>query len=190
MSTLKEQILSLNQQGKTRPEIQQILGCAKSTICYYLSDNQKEKTNLRTIKRRAKHPYIKKLENFKSPYKQPKINVTLHKWKQLIKLKIDKFHEDRKMKKYQKTTFKVQDVLNKFGDNPKCYLTGEPINIYSPREYVFDHVIPVSKGGENTLENLEICTKQANTAKQDLSLDEFYELCKKVIEHKQLKPLD
>jgi hypothetical protein len=41
--TIKEQILELRAQGKSYRQIEKELGCARSTISYYLGDNQKEK---------------------------------------------------------------------------------------------------------------------------------------------------
>ena len=79
--------------------------------------------------------------------------------------------------------FTTQDVLDKFGDNPVCYLTGTPIDLNKPETYHFDHIIPTSKGGTNDLSNLGICLKEANNAKSDLSLDELKQLCKKILNY-------
>ena len=179
--TLKEQIINLQIEGKTRPEICKMLNCTKSTVCYHLTNGQKEKTRLRTIKRRNKHPYIKKIENFRgSNQTNRKQKNLLHKWKKLISLKIQGFHTNRETDIMESLTFTVQDVIEKFGENPTCYLTGDKINIYEPRTYAFDHINPVSRGGTNDINNLGTCTRAANQAKSDLTLDEFYELCEKV----------
>ena len=84
-----------------------------------------------------------------------------------------------------KITF--NEVMKKFGDNPKCYLTGLPIDIKDTRSYHFDHIIPTSRGGTNTLDNLGICTKAANMAKSDMTPDELYDLCKLIISHQETK---
>ncbi len=77
-------------------------------------------------------------------------------------------------------TFTVQDVLDKFGTNPTCYLTGDSIDISKPSSYHFDHIIPKSKGGQSTIDNLGLCTKQANMAKGNMTADEFVNFCRKI----------
>ena len=44
-----------------------------------------------------------------------------------------------------------------------------------------DHIIPVSKGGSNDLENLGITYPKANTAKSNMSVNEFVRLCAEVV---------
>ncbi len=158
MTKWKDQILELRKQGKSYNQICAELGCSKSTVSYHCGQGQKEKRYQRQIKNRKKeHPY---------------------------KRKIIRFHyKSRKMQQYQKPTFSVDDVIKKFGENPKCYLTGQPIDIYKPRSYNFDHIIPRSRGGDNSIDNLGICTKKANQAKNDMTPDEFINLCKQVLEH-------
>ncbi len=77
----------------------------------------------------------------------------------------------------------ADQIISMFNQNPVCYLTGDQIDINKPRTYNFDHIIPRSKGGQNTLDNLGICTKVVNMAKNDMSPDEFFNLCKKVLEY-------
>lgn len=79
--------------------------------------------------------------------------------------------------------FSVQDVIDKFGEDTTCYLTGEPINIYNTKSYEFDHKIPKSRGGDNSLENLGICTTRVNQAKKDLTIEEFISMCKSVAKY-------
>lgn len=45
-----------------------------------------------------------------------------------------------------------------------CYLTGEPL---TEATRSLDHVVPVSRGGGHTLDNLLPCTFAANNRKQD-----------------------
>lgn len=81
----------------------------------------------------------------------------------------------------------IEDIINKFGENPKCYLTGTSIDINNPSTFEFDHIIPVSRGGTSSLDNLGICIKQANRAKERMTPDEFFNLCKLVLENQGYK---
>ena len=187
MTELAIKIHNLRNKGKTYDEIKYLLGCSKGTISYYIGLNQKVKTsNRQKLHRQKRHPFIKKIENFCTSYCSTTNKLPLHKAIKLIQLKIETFFYDRSNKNmYQKPTFTVNDVINKFGINPKCTLTGDLIDIYQPRTYEFDHIIPVSRGGLNTLDNLQICTKQANQAKRNLTDDEFVTLCSKIVKYRK-----
>jgi hypothetical protein len=54
VSKYKEQILNLRDQGKNYEEIVAELGCAKSTVAYWLGNNQADKTAARTKRYRDK----------------------------------------------------------------------------------------------------------------------------------------
>ena len=66
--------------------------------------------------------------------------------------------------------------------NVECYLTGTPINM-EVDDYDLDHIIPVSRGGSNELSNLGVSIPVANKSKSNLTLEEYLELCKKVLKH-------
>lgn len=83
--------------------------------------------------------------------------------------------------------FTVDDIVKKFGENPRCYLTGDPIDIYQPQTYHFDHIIPVSRGGSSDISNLGICTNVANQAKHNMTHAEFIDFCRRVIDHNDAK---
>ena len=51
----KKEILRLRAEGKTYNEISEITGASKGTIAYHCGVGQREKTNARTRKHRAKH---------------------------------------------------------------------------------------------------------------------------------------
>lgn len=186
MTELAKQIFELRELGKSYRQIANELKCSKGTICYYLGVNQKNKTGYRRdINRLKLHPYVRKLENFKyGKYKKcNKIVGFINNDKVLLYKKITVFFGAYKKDKNMITTFTIEDVINKFGKNPKCYLTGEDIDIYKPRTYHFDHIIPRSRGGQDNLDNLGICSKRANLAKSDMTPDEFINLCKIILEH-------
>lgn len=175
----RDQIIALAAEGKSRLEICQILNCSKSNVCYHLTDGQKSKRAIRQIRRRKSlHPFEIKLERFIGEKPTSKTRIPTVGPEKLLYLKAWTF-----MRKSATKEFTVDDIVRKFSDEPRCYLTGEKIDVYQPRTYHFDHVIPVSRGGTNTLENLGICTRQANLAKSDLTPQEFYQLCKSVVNH-------
>lgn len=187
MTELKKQILELHKNGMSFREISEELQCSKSTISYHCSEGQKEKNSLRRRKNvKLQHKYKKKIERFsydyihKTPIKQSKKTTS-----DILHIKIRNFFRVKTI--YNKPTFTVQDVINKFGEKPVCYLTGEHIDINKTRSYAFDHKIPRSKGGSNDIDNLGICTKAANQAKHDMSPDEFLDFCKKILEHNNFK---
>jgi predicted transcriptional regulator len=176
---MKEKILELRKSGLAYSKIAEILNCTKSLVCYYCGKNQKNKSKNRQTKRRKNvHPYQLKLEAFINKKKSDKNkNYNTSKKHPFIR-KLSKFiTKGNKMN----IKYNIDDVINKFTNTPKCYLTGDPININEPYKYHFDHKTPSSKGGDNSLENMGICTKEANMAKNDMTEQEFLELCKKVL---------
>lgn len=178
-----DKIIELRSQGKSYKQIAKILGCSTGTVTYHCTPGQKEKAKNRVKKLRSKqHPYFHKYVHFieSKPIKtnRSKSNYSIYR---IIYLKIRTF--SRKENNMCEPEFTVEDVINKFGENPVCYLTGEPIDIYKPKTYQFDHIIPRSRGGSNSLDNLGITTIKANQCKRDLMYNEFIALCKSVIDH-------
>jgi len=170
---MKEQILKLREEGKTYSEIKELLGCSKSTISYYCGHEQKEKTKNRVRKRRL-NTLVSKTDRFIHRKKQKNIDESLRKFQK--RSKSSQVNKDIDM------TFTWKDVLEKYTENTVCYLSGEKINLYE-NNYNLDHIIPYSRGGKNTIENLGITHKIANTMKSDLTPDELIEWCKKILEY-------
>lgn len=184
---MKDKIILLRNQGKSYNEIVKILGCSKSLVKYYSGNNEKYKYLMRQRKYRKRNPLNIKLSRFLEPkkqYRQYNLETNSNK---IIKLKTNTFNRRSKTKKYLKgddvSDITVEQVQEKIGSNPKCYLTGRPIDINNSRSYNFDHIIPSSKGGKNTLDNLDICIKEANHAKNNLYLEEFFKLCEDVLKN-------
>tara|TARA_B100001778_G_C18480539_1_gene580105 strand:- start:321 stop:926 length:606 start_codon:yes stop_codon:yes gene_type:complete len=175
----REDILSLRRQGLTYQQIQKELGCSKGTISYHCGKNQSEKKRVKSI---ISRPLCKKVTRFKS-------RCSKESWRGFSN-KVKCFKRRNKGNKRTATThwrvnvknqYTCADVVEKIGVKPVCYLTGRKINLSKPSEYSLDHRVPSSRGGTNELENLEICSHQANQAKADLTLDEFYKLCEDVL---------
>lgn len=177
---MKEQILKLKEDGKSYNEIAKIVGCSKSTISYYCGKDQRKKSSERQKKRRKENPLSKKLDHYKN---RKSLDTRVGKFQ----MRLDSSAEERNgsfatSRSKVKFTFNKNDVLEKFGDSPECYLTGRKINWIHPESYSFDHILPVSKGGDNSLSNLGLAHPDVNFAKGNLTIEEFVSLCKEVVE--------
>lgn len=165
----KLKILELRSQGKTYKEIQEELGCSKSNIAYHCNQEVKKSANLRNKKRRNLNPLLQKTERFciknKKLYHKA---LRFHKITELLFLKQD---------------FSWQKIVETYGWQTKCYLTGRDLDLKDGCSYHFDHKIPVSKGGNNLFSNLGIACRDANQAKSDMLLEDFIVLCRDVLVH-------
>lgn len=163
---MKEEILKLRALGYSYGHIQKELNCSKGTISYHLGEGQKLKTCNRRKKSSLLNPLGKKISSFTE--------------KKNFDNKLTMFN--RSYGDQLKGKIFVEEVRNKIGINPICYLSGRSIDILDSSSYQLDHIIPRSKGGENTLENLGISCKDANQSKRDMLLKDYLNLCKEVLE--------
>ena len=60
----------------------------------------------------------------------------------------------------------------------RCALTGR---ILTPDNVALDHVLPMSRGGKNLIENAQALHKDVNRAKATLTNEEFIQLCREVV---------
>lgn len=164
MTELGEKILELTSKGYGYRRIIEELGCSRATISYWRSSEQREKANARSKKNRQLNPWMRKKERFQNGERKGNIR-----------------HKTYDFKRRGGSSLTTEEVRNKLENTDRCYLTGRPIDANDIRTYQFDHIIPHSKGGDNTLSNLGICTPEANKAKNDLTVDEFVKLCKDVL---------
>ena len=184
---LKEQILELRKQGKSYREISEELDCHISSVSYWLTPGAKERNKIKARKiRHNEHPLTQKIRNFtiNKVFNEDKPYTT--KANRRISNKVSKFFQ------YQsygvpymthKQSFTTADLMEKIGDNPTCYITGKPIDLTDTRSYHLDHIVPRSKGGKNTLDNANICTRIANLSKNEMTYEEYVEHCRLVVEH-------
>lgn len=161
----KDDILKLAAEGKSYSEIQKELGCSKGTIAYHLGEGQKEKV----AKRQKDNVLQKKVTRFKSIKDEKNFYKRVYDF------------QERTLK------FSTEDVLLRLLENPVCYLTGKVIDLKDPTSYELDHIVPKSRGGDSSLENLGFTTKIANRSKNNLLLAEFIQLCRDVLEHNGYK---
>lgn len=164
---MKEKILALRAEGKSYNEIVSIIGCSKGTVSYYCGEGQKEKSYKRNISRRdtIKGKIHKKVETF-------------------FRNRIRNFKRNGKD---LNSDIDYNEAFEKILSNPICYLTGREINFEDKTSYHLDHIIPSSKGGENSIKNMALASRDANLAKNNLSLIEFINLCKEVLEFNGFK---
>jgi 5-methylcytosine-specific restriction endonuclease McrA len=191
---LKSKILELRGQGHSYDQIKAKLGCSKGTICFHCAPGQKEKSRIRSVKRRSASPLTTKIEQFCCGKKKV-VNEHYKRTQEIIdkeiaiklRNKMSRFFRLKDKRSYGEYMFTSQQLLEKIGSNPACYLTGQPIDLNKSRSYHLDHIVPKSRGGDDSLDNCQIACREANQAKGDLLVEEFLELCKKIIEHNQSK---
>ena len=179
----KKEILRLRKKGLSYRTIAKKLGCSKGTISYHCGKNQTEKKRVKKANKERDYSLSKKVTAFKS-------KCTKAQWR-AFRTKIKGFKRKRKgSKRHAHSSWRVhnvsipyisEDVVNKIGSKPICYLTGRKIDLNNTSSFTFDHRIPTVKGGTNDLENLEICCTEANHAKAGLSLEDFYSLCEEIL---------
>ena len=175
----KNSILKLRSEGKTYSQISKALGCSTSLISYHCGDGSEKRRAKANNKKRS--PLCRKVSSFKCRctrrnYKN--ISSKLKTFKR--KSQLSGNHTNTVVNNITKN-YSCKDVINKIGDSPLCYLTGEKIHLDKPETYNLDHIIPSSRGGTNDLDNLQICLKEANYAKGELLLEELYDLCEKIL---------
>lgn len=167
---MKDQILKLRKEGKTYKEIVTILNCTKSKVCYYCGINQREKTVARVKKRRKSDVLISKIERFKNRIISEKSRSFQRRDGSMLIPRIE-------------YNFTLEDVKLKIGNEPRCYLSGKLLDLSNGKSFHFDHIIPATKGGTNTLENLGLLSSEINKMKSDLTIEEFLQNCKEILEY-------
>ena len=171
---MKEKILSLRDEGKTYKEICFILGCSKSTVSYHCGFGQKEKNDNRR-KRRRLNIITRRLETFK--------NRKIKNLKESSRKFQKRTNGNSKIDCTIQETFNIQDILHKFGEHTKCYISGKKINLLLDENYSFDHIVPISKGGNNSFDNLGIVHETVNYIKHNLTIDELLNWSKVILEY-------
>jgi len=187
---LKAKIFELRGRGLSYKAIEKKLGCSRSLVSYHCGKGQKDKTLRRQRKDRKNNALKTKIKRFRCwPKSQTASQYSSKKAiEKIIRTKLRGFFLTEKVNgRYAKckATFKTKDLIERIEANPFCYLTGRLIDLEDGRSYHLDHIIPRSKGGDNSIENCGLTCKAANQAKNDLTLEEFVQLCREVVEKNQ-----
>lgn len=172
----KEDILRLRKQGKSFGQISKQLGCSKSVISYHCGNGSEKARVARNNK--SAQPICKKVNSFKSRCSKSSYDTFKRKLKGFKRKGSNNSHS---IVNNISKNYSCKDVVEKIGKNPRCYLTGKKINLEDTSAYHLDHITPTAKGGSNDLDNLNICLAEANQAKGQLTLKEFYKLCEDVL---------
>lgn len=181
---LKNSILELREIGWSYAKIAEKLKCSKSTIAYYCNNTTKEKSKnyKKNLQENKDYIYLfgKHVDNFKQRLKGSgkKFN---NDWNKKFRTAVSFFRNRNKMN--VETNYTYKEALEHLGGlQTKCYLTGIPINIEFD-DYCLDHIIPVNKGGTNELNNMGITIPSANASKSNLTLEEFLNQSKLILEN-------
>lgn len=184
MTELGEKIINLRTTGLSFKKIAKEIKCAKSTVSYYLGDDQKSKAHKRNQKRRSKPESVltEKIYRFRWRDNKNVMGKIRDFQRRDPQLKVRS-----KLSNKQEKNFTIEEFIQKIGNKSKCYLSGEPIDLYNPKSYSIDHIHASSKGGNNSLENAELISHSVNKMKDDLSIDEFIQKCKQILEYNGYK---
>lgn len=83
--------------------------------------------------------------------------------------------------RYKVSSETVTEVTKKYIQTDTCAYCVRSFTENNPRW--FDHIIPRCLGGSNEADNISICCRECNLSKAGLSLNEWVELCRRVVEN-------
>lgn len=67
--------------------------------------------------------------------------------------------------------------------NGTCAICGNPVKY---KKMTIDHIVPLSKGGTNGMDNLQLACKRCNLMKADFTAEEFVEKIHEISKHHRL----
>lgn len=170
----------------------------KGTLSYHFGVGQKEKTLARTRKRRALGgAWLRMVETFtNAKYVEPKEPKEKRGrfWYMMVRTFIGKKYMTSTIQNYWKNYFwpekgqKTKDGLT--FPEIRCIYTGKigkvDVPKDDPKRISLDHNIPKSRGGSNDISNARPVLKRVNDMKGNMSQDEFIELCREIVDYKDV----
>lgn len=113
-----------------------------------------------------------------------KIAQTKYRLTNPVQKKVAAFHELTKRRRGVScgSNFTYREFLTKIGPNPKCYITGSAIDLTVPEAYSIDHIVPISKGGDNSIDNAGIIRRDVNEVKGGNTLPQLVQICIEILE--------
>ena len=184
-----DKLIELRESGWGYKAIAKELGINKSIVSYICNPKTRQTAKKKVKRYQAEHKFsyyfTKRLSNFFGRKKR-KYSGLMNKcedWNHSFRSRVSLFRR-RGLNVVGKNGYSYMDALEYFNlvdkKTIKCYLTGQLIDI-TKDNYSLDHIKCTSKNGENSLQNMGICTFKANMSKSDMDLTEYLDLCKQVL---------
>ena len=87
----------------------------------------------------------------------------------------------RQIRKGPRISVSVNDIMGLLErQNFRCALTGRKL---LPTSASLDHIHPVSRDGESSIDNAQVLDSAVNRAKNTMTNDEFIAMCRQVVRH-------
>ena len=123
----------------------------------------------------------KKLKGFKKIQSEKIVsNVQTNKESQCSDIDTEKIPEKTNRKNFSQEE-RIQVYVR---DRGLCGICGEFI---APDKFTLDHIVPLARGGSNSLDNIQCCCKKCNIAKADSMPDEYFENLLKILDFQMEK---
>lgn len=177
MKELGIKIHELRRRGYSYSKIKEEVNCSLSTVGYYLGEDQKMKSYKRLQKRRSEPESVLREKIYQFRWKRGTDKNVMSKIRDFQR------RNHSKLNTSQEKNFTIDEFLLKIGNPPRCYLSGELIDLYDTKSYSLDHIISSSTGGNNSLDNAGLISTSINKMKSDLSVEEFLQKCIQVLKY-------